>query len=78
MMDITITDINNNIISQELNKDITIDIQKMMNNDVSLKNIASLEQIKNLNLYYLRCPQLFLDTDIDYNLYSFDISNFMK
>ena len=54
------------------------DIRKMMNNDVSLKNIASLEQIKNLNLYYLRCPQLFLDTDIDYNLYSFDISNFMK
>ena len=52
------------------------DIQKMMNNDVSLRNIASLEQIKNLNLYYLRCPQLFLDTDIDYNLYSFDISNF--
>lgn len=54
------------------------DIYQMMQNDTSLINIGSIYQLKNLNFEYLRCPQLFLNSDIAYHLNSFDVSNFMK
>lgn len=54
------------------------DIYRMMQNDTSLANIATVKQLRNLNLEYLHCPQLFLNSDISYNLNSFDVSNFMK
>ena len=54
------------------------DIYRMMQNDMSLKNIATSQQLKGLDLEHIRCPKLFLDSDINYNLNSFDVSNFMK
>ena len=49
------------------------DIYRMMQNDISLANIATIQQLKNINFEYIRCPQLFLNSDITYNLNSFEI-----
>ena len=54
------------------------DIYRMLQNDTSLKNIATIEELRNLNLDYIRLPQLFFDSDIAFNTNSFDVSNFMK
>lgn len=54
------------------------DIYRMMQNDTSLSSIATIQQLRNLNFEYIKCPQLFLNSDIAYNLNSFDVSNFMK
>ena len=35
------------------------DIYKMMQNDVSLKNIATIDELRNLNLEYIRSPILY-------------------
>ena len=54
------------------------DIYKMMQNDVSLKNIATIDELRNLNLEYIRTPILYTNMDINFDLNSFDVSNFMK
>ena len=54
------------------------DIYYMMQNDTSLKNIATIQELRSLNLDYMRLPQLFLNTDIQYDMQSFDVTNYMK
>lgn len=53
-------------------------VEKMTKNDTSLRSIGSINELKNLNLEYIRLPQLYLNSDIAFNLNSFDVVNFMK
>lgn len=54
------------------------DIYRMMQNDTSLVNIGTLSELRNIDLEYLKVPQLFSYEDINYNLNSFDVPNYMR
>ena len=53
-------------------------VEKMTQNDTSLRSIARYQELKQLNLDYIKLPQLFLQSDIAYDLNSFSVENFMK
>lgn len=53
-------------------------VEKMTQNDTSLRSIARLQELKQLNLDYIKLPNLYLYSDIVYDLNSFSVENFMK
>lgn len=53
-------------------------IQAMLNNDTSLANIATVNNIRNINLGNTPVPKLYNDNDINFSSTSMDTMNYIK